>query len=324
MRAFIKDRTTFATKSHNLVLDYALKYSIYDTVSCVTIQTPATLPGEGDILYMENGFFGIIQAISTEEGKTQLDVNQIISLLERNMFYTPAPFTYLEDYLAQLVQENFTQCPDVFYALPYLTAQAVTHTAAQMNPDTENNIFSVKSYAAKMRRLYNIFCEWGISRDTLTLQIARRVKVTKNIDFSNPLYVVTSQDFSQKTVSKITSYCEENGEMKTWVLMEDGSITDTTPAAGRIRGEWVPLTVAKAEDVEDSVRDEFAKNEFSHKIEFQAPKSRGFSLYDPLKIKLDNRIFSSYVSGVTEEQHSDIVTVQCGELQMQYPYLNLL
>ena len=158
----------------------------------------------------------------------------------------------------------------------------------------------------------------------MTLQIARRVKVTKNIDFSNPLYVVTSQDFSQKTVSKITSYCEENGEMKTWVLMEDGSITDTTPAAGRIRGEWVPLTVAKAEDVEDSVRDEFAKNEFSHKIEFQAPKSRGFSLYDPLKIKLDNRIFSSYVSGVTEEKHSDIVTVQCGELQMQYPYLDLL
>ena len=118
MRAFIKDRTTFATKSHNLVLDYALKYSIYDTVSRVTIQTPATLPGEGDILYMENGFFGIIQAISPEEGKTRLDVNQIISLLERNMFYTPAPFTYLEDCLAQLVQENFTQCPDVFYALP--------------------------------------------------------------------------------------------------------------------------------------------------------------------------------------------------------------
>ena len=52
MRAFIKDRTTFATKSHNLVLDYVLKYSIYDTVSSVTIQTPAVLPEEGDILYM--------------------------------------------------------------------------------------------------------------------------------------------------------------------------------------------------------------------------------------------------------------------------------
>ena len=323
MRAFIKDRATFATKSHNLVLDYELKDSIYDTVSHITMETPATLPGEGDILYMENGFFGVIRAISPEEGKTRLDVNQIMSLLERNMFYAPASYIYLEDYLAQLVQENFTQCPDAFYALPYLTAQAVTHTAAQMNPDTEDNVFSVKSYASKMRRLYNIFCEWGIGRDTLTLQIARQVKVTKNIDFSNPLYVVTSQDFSQKTVSKITSYCEENGEMKTWVLMEDGSITDTTPAAGRIRGEWAPLTVAKAEDVEDSVRDEFAKNEFSHKIEFQAPKSRGFSLYDPLKIKLDNRIFSSYVSGVTEKKNSEIVTVECGELQMQYPYLGL-
>lgn len=324
MQVFIKDRTTFTTKSHNLVLDYELRYSIYDTVSRITIQTPASLPDEGDILYMENGFFGTIQAISHEEGKTQLDVNQIISLLDRNMFYAPAPFTYLEDYLAQIVQENFTHCPDAFYALPYLNVQAATHTAAQVNPDIENGIFSIKSYAAKIRRLYNIFCEWGISRDTLTLQIARRAKVTKNIDFSNPMYAVTSQDFSQKTVSKITSYCEENGEVKDWVLMEGGIITDTTPAAGRMRGEWVPLTVAKIDDVVYSVRDKFAKNEFSHKIEFQAPKSRGFSLYDPLKIKLGNRIFSSYVSGVTEEKHSDIVTVQCGELQTQYPYLDLL
>lgn len=324
MRAFIKDRKTFETKSHNLVLDYELKYSIYDTVSSVTIETPVTLPGEGDIIYMENGFFGVVKTVSPDFGQTVLDVNQIISLLSRDMFYTPAPFTYLEDYLAQLVQENFTQCSDAFYALPYLTAQAITHTAAQMNPDTEENIFSVKSYAAKMRRLYNIFCEWGISRDALTLQIVRRVKETKNVDFSNPLYVVASQDFSQQTVSKITSYCEGNGQTQTWTLLADGSITNSTPSANRVNGEWVPLVVAKAEDVEDSVRDEFAKNEYSHKIEFQAPKNRGFSLYDPLKIKLDNRIFTSYVSGVTERKSSDIVVVACGELQMQYPYLTLI
>lgn len=324
MRAFIKDRKTFETKSHNLVLDYELKYSIYDTVSSVTIETPAALPGEGDIIYMENGFFGVVKTVSPNFGQTVLDVSQIISLLSRNMFYTPAPFTYLEDHLAQLVQENFTQCPDAFYALPYLAAQAITHTVAQMNPDTEENIFSVKSYAAKMRRLYNIFCEWEISRDALTLQIVRRVKETKNIDFSNPLYVVASQDFSQQTVSKITSYCEENGQTQTWTLLADGSITNSAPPENRVTGEWVPLVVAKAEDVEDSVRDEFAKNEYSHKIEFQAPKNRGFSLYDPLKIKLDNRIFTSYVSGVTERKSSDIVVVACGELQMQYPYLTLI
>ena len=42
MEAFIKDRRTFTTESHDLVLDYEIKRSIYDTVSSVTIKTPST------------------------------------------------------------------------------------------------------------------------------------------------------------------------------------------------------------------------------------------------------------------------------------------
>lgn len=324
MRAFIKNYKTFITTSHNLVLDYELKHSIYDTVSSVTIETPPVLPQEGDIIYLENGFFGVIKTVSPDRGQTVLDMNQIITLFSRNMFYAPAPFTYLEDRLAQLINENFVNCPDTFYAMPYLNVTALTHTASQMMPDLENNIYAVKSYAAKMRRLYNIFCEWSINRETLTLNVVKRVKTVKNIDFSNPNYILTAQDFSVKTVSKVTSYCEENGQTQTWVLLDDGSIVNSTPTAGRVNGDWIPIVVEKAANVTDSVRDEFAKNEYSHKIEFQAPAESGFRLYDRLQVKLDNKIFNSYVSGVTERKGSNIVDIQCGELQMQYPFLDLV
>ena len=323
MRGFIKDRATFLTSSHNLVLDYELKLSIYDTVSSVVIETPENLPQTGDILYLECGFFGIVKTVSPDHGKTELGVNQINTIFARDLFYTDTTFTYLEDHLAQIIDDNFTNCPDEFYAIPYLDVTAQTHTAAQMRPDLEENVFNPKSYASKMRRLYQIFCEWEITRDTLSLNIVRRVKTVKNIDLSNPKFVLTEQSFSEETISKITSFCKENSQKQDWVLLDDGSIVNTAPQTGRVNGEWVTLQVENAEDVTDAVKDEFAKNEYSHKITFQAPSASAFQLYDPLQIKLDNKIFTSYVSGVTLTKGSNIVEVQCGELQTQYPYLEL-
>ena len=325
MEAFVKDYKTFQTTSHNLVLDYELKPSIYDTVSTITIETPSVLPNVGDIIYLDGkNFFGVVKTVSPDNGKTSLGVNQIITLLGRNMFYTAQSFTYLEDYLVEMINDNYTNCTDTFYALPYLQATATTHTASQMQPDLEDNIYSVKSYAAKMRRLYNIFCTWGISRDALTINVAQTVKTVKNIDFSNPAYKILTQDFSSKSISKITTFCEENSQTQTWILLSDGSIVNTQQTTNRVDGEWIPLVVQNADDIEDTVKDEFAKNEYSHNVTFQAPLSSGFDLYDRLNIKLDNKIFTSYVAAVTEKKNSNIVEVQCGELQMQYPYLSLL
>ena len=109
----------------------------------------------------------------------------------RDRFYTDASFTYLEDRIAELITDNFIQCSDTFYAMPYLNVRTVTHTASQMRPDLENNIYAVKSYAAKARRVHNIFLEWDISRTNLSVDVVRRVKTVKNVDFSNPDYILT-------------------------------------------------------------------------------------------------------------------------------------
>ena len=324
MEAIIKSRKTFRNLLHSPVFDYELKNSIYDTVSRITVMEKDAQVNTGDIIYLENGFFGVVNTISHDRGKTVLGCNQIVTIFARNIFYSAQSFTYLEDYLLQLITSNFSQCPDAFYAIPYLSARALTHTAAAMNPDTDGGTYSVKSYAAKMRRLYNIFLTWTISRTTLRVDIARKAEIHKNVDFSNPSFKVLAQDFSSVSVSKITSYCEENGQYQTWVLLDDGSIVNTEPELGRVDGDWITLTIQNAADVGDSVRDTFLKNKYSHKIEFQAPKSAGFGLYDRLTIKLDGKVFSSYVSGVTENMRSDIIVVSCGELQMQYPYLDIL
>lgn len=325
MEVFFKDAKTFTTKSHSLVLEYELKPSIYDTVSYVTIQTPDTLPNEKDFVYIEEyDWIGIITAVSPVQDRTEISMRQIITLLDRSLFYTNTAFTYGEDYLKSLIDTNYTACTDSFYRIPYLDVSADTHTSTSIRPDLDNNAYTIKSYAAKLRRLKNIFCNFSLDRTTLYLNITAQAMATKNIDFSNPSFKITEQNFSSQIVTKITSFCKEDSQTRNWTLLDDGSIVNTSPAANRVDGEWRTLVVQDAQDVQDSVYDEFAKNFYSHNITFQCPATYGFKLYDPLQIKLDNKIFTSYVAGTRFWSHSKVIEVQCGELQIKYPYLDLI
>lgn len=325
MEVFFKDAKTFVTKSHSLVLGYELKPSIYDTISYVTIKTPSTLPNEKDFVYIEDySWIGIVTAVSPEQDRTEISMKQIVTLFDRTLVYTNASFTYGEDYLKLLIDANYTNCSDNFYKLPFLSVDALTHTSTNIRPDIENNLYNIKSYTAKLRRLKGIFCDFSLDRTTLYLDITTKAQVVKNIDFSNPSFKITEQNFSSQIISKITSYCGENSQIQNWTLLDDGSIVNTTPSTGRVDGDWKALYVRDAQDVQNSVYDEFAKNFYSHNITFQCPARYEFKLYDSLQIKIDNKIFTSYVAGLRYWSHSKVIEVQCGELQVKYPYLDLI
>lgn len=324
MQLFIKDGKSFTTKFSSLILDYEIQPSIYDTVSTYTIPSDK-LPTERDFVYDEDtGFIGVVSAVETDRKIATISVQQISTLFSRPIIYQATSYTYLEAYIKTLIDSNFTACTDSFYALPFLNVTAVTSTTSSIKPDVEYNAFSVSSFMAKARRMKGVFCEFGISRTELSIDIARRQNPVKNIDFSNPSFYITEQTMSGLTVSKITTFCEENSQVKNWVLLADGSIVNTTPSTNRVQGEWITLTVKEAADVQDAVNDEFAKNYYSHNITFQCPLSYDFKLYDNLQIKIDGKIFTSYVAQKRLWKDSKVQEIQCGELQVKYPYLNLI
>lgn len=323
MRAFIIDRRTFITKAHGRALNYSLNRSIYDAVSTVTVSGLSPPPDAGDFIFLDGtDFIGVISDVSLNGTAAGLSVSQIGNILDRQLLYEPREYQYLEDNLLNLIEANYINCPDAFYAYPYLDAYAPTHTAAQVAPDLDNGgVYTLKSYAAKLRRLHNIFLTWGIRRQKLTLDISERVKTVRKVDFGNPNYVLTEQSFSDKKVSKITTVAEDAGEKRDWVLLADGSVVNSAPVEGRTDGEWIILQVNEAAEAENAARDEFLKNEYSHKIAFTANKNSGFGLYDRLQIRLDGKLFYSYVTGLEETSGSDYAQISCGELQTEYPFL---
>lgn len=324
MQLFIKDRKSFVTKFSSLILDYEIKPSIYDTVSTYTIPNE-NLPNEGDFIFDEDtDFIGIIESVETDKKIAVLHCGQIYTLFNRPIIYTATAYTYLEAYIKTLIDTNYTNCTDSWYALPFLDVTAVTSTASTITPDVEDQAFTVSSFMAKARRIKGVFCEFGIGRTQLSVNITARANPIKNIDFSNPSFYITEQNFSKKMVSKVTSYCEENSQVKNWVLLDDGTIVNTTPATGRVDGEWTTLMVSKAAEVQDAVNDEFAQNYYSHNITFQCPLSYDFKLYDNLQIKIGDKIFTSYVAQMRLWKNSKVQEIQCGELQVKYPYLKLI
>lgn len=324
MIVFIKDKNSFITKTMVSAVDYEVHESIYDTVSTITIPTQKSPINEGDFLMFDGmPFVGIVTEVDIDGGRTEISVEQAVKLFARDMFYTATSYTYLEDYLESLINTNYTNCTDDLYEVPFLVVNALSHTNANCKPDLEDNVYNIKSYISKLRRLQDIVCEWDFNRTQLILNIYKKSFSLHNIDMSNPRYIITEQTISNQVVGKITVFCEENSSYSTWYLKTDGTVTNTKPAdADRVDGDWTTLTVGETADIQDDVRDEFAQNYYSHKISFLTDSQ--FEIYDRLKLRIDGMIFDSYVSGIIHTKGSKYIEVECGELQTQYPFLNRL
>lgn len=321
MIAYIKNRKTFATTHTAVVTSYEIHESIYDAVSTISIKTPRLPILEGDLILFDGlSFVGIITEVDEDAGTTQISAQQGVQMFARQMFYSPATYTYMEDHLKDLIDTNFTSCSDAVYKVPYLSVTASTHTSGNCKPDLEDNVYTISSYIAKLRRLKSIVCDWSYTNTALTLAIYKKTFPLYNIDLSNPRVKVTEQTLSSYQVGKITAYAEDNSTYYTRYLLTDGSIVSTYQTTDRVDGEWITMTISDHNEVDDAVADAFSQNTYSHKVSFTTDMN--FNLCDRLTIRTEGKMFSSYVSGIIRRNDTTMTEVECGELQTTYPFLD--
>lgn len=329
MYCIIKDGKTFralsggtcATVDYSLVMD-----SIYDEASDIKVIRTKTQPKEGDFVYLENGYQGIVHEVEADDGTINMKCRQMSTLFERDVYYLAPEGATVEERLKNMIDVNFTNQTDAAYRLAYLEVNALTATEADTRPDiSDKGIYSVSAFIAKAMRLHNIFVTFTFEREKLRVDIARKVIPTKKIDFSDAGLRVKEQAFSCETTAKITVRAEDTETMKDWYLLSDGRITDVYTESGRVDGKWGFLSVREAQDMADTVMDEFRSNTYSHKITFEAMKEKArFSFYDNVKIALDGKIFESYIAAVKISDGSRLTEYECGELRTTYPLKKLI
>lgn len=328
MYCIVKDGKTFRAKTDTTcsVTDYDLTLeSIYDEVSDIAVVGARGKPKEGDFVFIENGYMGIVSEVETDKVVVNMKIRQMVTLFDRDIFYAEPQGVTVEARLKHMIDVNFTSQPDVMYRLPYLEVIAETSTSANVKPDIENGIYNIKSFIAKLRRLYSIFVTFEAKRDKLIIRIARKIVPIKQIDFSDADLRVIERSFSCESIGRITTKAEDTGEVKNWYRLVDGMITNTYTGDGRTDGKWRLLNVREAKEAPDAARNEFLSNSYSHIIAFAAtPQKARFGFYDSVKISLESRLFVSYIAAVKIKKDSRLVEYQCGELRTTYPLKEMI
>lgn len=350
MICYIKDRKTFVTKGTYPVSEYDIVLkSIFDDQSKITITGIANAV-EGDWVYCDNGYLGVIQTANPDAKvkRTTLTCREALAIFDRDSIYdiiTSISDNEQEGPLVGVLDSDFKNGgspADPYLALGYLYFQSLTHTYYHdaMIPDFydagryKNNLgfsFNVKAYLDKMRQTRGIFTDLDVVKingtDRLMVRISKKDSATRMIDFSDKSYTVLSENYTNEAVGKVTvkqcyEYHDEEynidvmyeGDPIDHYLKADGTITTVKPADGdRVSGVWRKVIIGKPDDAYSEAEKIFTKNKYSHMIEFSTDKALNF--YDNLKIRINGRILTSYISSVRMTSESNKYIYKSGELR---------
>ena len=313
MQGFIKRRSDFKTIALLDVIDYDITLaSIYDENSSFKVAGEVAL-NQGDFLFFE-GHGWIIERSDPAEGMTQITCVDLVNLFSRSIVYTVG--TDIETFIQDGIEDNFSGSGDTVFDMPYIVVTVAT-TTTFIAPEVKDGVYSLKSYIALARRLSGVYVSFAVAGSTLSVSIEARSAVSRKIDFLDDAHKILAESYSASSVAKITAM-ELVGDTVTLVrdfyLMADGSVTET-PVGTRATGDWVAITTTtNGDDTAVKVADDFAKNSYSHLIEFESSKVYGF--YDRLQVRIRGRVLSSYISAIRKSSKSNRTLYKSGELRL--------
>ena len=292
MIAYIKDRKTFQT------LDLMLELSQYNLILGAVNNNVGTALCSYEVEGLENQFFifdnrlWIVKSLSPEDGHTLISLYDISYLFARDLIWDENnSYTTIEECIADTIDNEFINLSDTEYDTPYITVSYTTATPFIM-PDTENGLWNLKAYIAKVRRVKNVFLDYTISRNDLLINIEQRTPTVWRFDFATDVAQMSQETYQKTSTAKITV----NGTTD-YYLYADGTYGNDPDLKDRAEGDWVQLQVSDNESEADKVADVFSKNSESRIIEFYTDAPVEF--YDSVILRHEGRVTSGTLSTVS-------------------------
>jgi hypothetical protein len=306
MIGYIKDRKTFHT------LDMMLDLSQYDLIlgsvnnNVSTVQVGEELEGLENQFFVADNNIWLIKSLSPDNGHTMITLNDISFMFARDLQWSGS-FSSIEQCIANTITKEYINLSDTEYATPYITVSYTT-TTSFIAPDVDaNNVWNLKAYIAKVRRMKNIFLTYTISKNTLLISIAQKTPNTWKIDFATERAQMVQETYQKTSTAKITV----NGATN-YYLYTDGTFGTNATAKPRAEGEWVQITTQGSESVTDKVADVFSKNAESRIIEFYT--SEDVQFYDTVILRSEGRVSSGTLSVVSISSADNRKYCKTGEL----------
>lgn len=335
MDAFVKSFSTYKTTHHLQVLSSTLVVDSLDaeTGSVTVIGTSLGRGNAGDWLIVDGQLFAI-RTVKPSGDRTVLSVGSVLDVFNRPLEYALENPPTIGAAIAQEMSDKWIGGTDVRYAIPYLSVSD-SDTTPFAPPDLDSSgCYILSAYARLMRKAYNVRCRFSDTGDGILCTIDKAPTSNRNVSFEDGRSEIHSVDFSTSGIATITvlhdyplqeldennrmvDVKDENGETvmlrdrSTWYLSEDGAVSQSMPDR-RADGGWDMITVSGNNDVETKVREVFAKNKATHKIEFYSELD--LSVQDNCRFNVYGDSLLSYISYKRKDSTTRRYFYRSGEL----------
>lgn len=325
MRAYFKSLAAFRTSGSADVLAASLCLgSVSGDASSVTVVGDFERSITGDWLIYD-GHLYVISKTKPQDGRTLLTLAEPIEAFARPLVWEePAGVTTVGGMIAAVLTAEFKNQPDAVYAFPYLSVSN-SDTTPYIAPDVDDKgAWSLVEYIRTVRQVYGIRINFSVDGDTLSVTISKGTTTPRVVVFGDGHSQLNSAAYSKSGLAKITVIQpEDTGEVDSdgnpiledtttdWYLDEDGSVSTTIPGR-RAKGEWSLISVSAGQDQEQKVRETFAKNSASHRVEFYS--DRELDVFDPCSIRLAGEVLTSYISYKGKDSTDARYLYKSGEL----------
>lgn len=326
MDAFVKSFATYRTTKKAAVISSKLVVDSLEAETSTVVVKGVEIgrSDAGNWLIIDGSVYSILQ-VKPQGDRTTLTLQPPLSLFSRRLelFEQPVSQT-VGNFVAEQMQSNWVNGPDLTYAIGYLTVTN-SDTTPLVAPELDNSgCFSLADYCRLMRKSYRITVRFSDAGSSLLCTIRKAPEAARQVSFEDGRSQLQRVDYSTNGMAKLTVLCDvetgekdENGdkilvrERSDWYLSESGEITQSIPAR-RASGAWSTVYVKGQDKVQQKVIETFAKNKADHKLEFIS--SLDLNVLDNCTFWVYGELLQSHISYKQKRSNDDRYYYKSGEL----------
>lgn len=219
----------------------------------------------------------------------------------------------IEDFIANAIEENFTNSKDILTNLGYLDIRVKTHTKLQTTvSNVTDGLYNLHTWMTNCTQLYNIMYTVYVENKKLVIEI-------ENKSFNKELIDVNAQPISKYTEvfdTDIVSKVEVLTNTDTYYLylLNDRTTTTDSTNENRAEGRTERVFTANYEDAEQKALDQITANRYNHNITFKYLE-RLIKVGTPISIKTkESLIHDTYISAIKITQNK-FIEYTCGNIR---------
>jgi hypothetical protein len=266
-------------------------------------------------------YWGIVESIENENGENiyKYTLKYITNIFNQTVILKNEEIISqngVEDFIANVIKENFVLNTDTFVNKEYLEIVIKTHTKKQISvTNVENKIYNLHTWMTNCTQNYDIVYSFSIVNKKLVLTIENKLYDKELIDINAQPISNYEEVFETDVVSKVVVLT--SSDTYTLYLKNDRTTTEDKNDVNRAEGKIVTVFTEKIEDAKQTALDQMKSNSYNHNITFNY-YNRLIKIGTPIAIKTkESIIYNTYISAV-KITASKFIEYTCGNIRINF------